>query len=63
MKTKKFSTLRTDIRNECRYLDYLVQQELHEFQQERSDPPTRTEIRAAGSIAHDFYGAIEQQES
>jgi len=60
MPTQKFSTLRTDIRNELRYLDYLVQQELHEFQRERSDPPTRTEVRAAGSIAHDFYSAVER---
>lgn len=55
MTTQKLSSLRTDIQNELEYLDYLVQQELPDFQQNRSDPPTRIEIRAGGSIVHDFY--------
>ena len=55
----RFATLAADLENELGQLDRLIQ-ELRALSQRLIDLPTSVELRAAGSILHDFYNGAER---
>jgi hypothetical protein len=55
----RFAALAADLDNELHQLDRLIQ-ELATLRQRLPDPPTTLELRAAGSILHDFYNGAER---
>ena len=55
----RFAALAADLNNELRQLDQLLL-ELTTLRQRLPDPPTTVELRAAGSILHDFYNGAER---
>src|ERR1700682_2411272 len=55
----RFAALAADLDSELRQVDQLVQ-ELAMLSQRLPDPPTTVELRAAGSILHDFYNGAER---
>jgi len=59
MPPKNFTGLRADVQRELRNLERLTD-EAQQLTTDVSEPPTFREIRAAGSILHDFYTAIER---
>lgn len=59
MPTGKFVSLRADIQREQRNLDRLAD-EAQQLLADVPDQPTFRDIRAAGSILHDFYTAVER---
>jgi len=59
MPPKKFPSLRADIQRELRSLDHLAD-EARQLLTDVPDQPTFREVRAAGSILHDFYTATER---
>jgi hypothetical protein len=59
MPPKNFTGLRADVQRELRNLDHLTD-EAQLLITDVSEQSTFREIRAAGSILHDFYTAIER---
>lgn len=55
----KFAAIAADLENELTQLDQLLD-ELATLRQQLSSPPTSLELRAAGSILHDFYSGTER---
>jgi len=62
MPPKNFTGLRADVQRELRNLDRLTDK-ARLLITDLSEPPTFREIRAAGSILHDFYTTYEFLES
>lgn len=59
MSYDKFSPLISEIESERRDLDNLVE-EMESLRDQLDEEPTRIELRAAGSILHDFYTGLEK---
>ena len=59
MNRGRFAALAADLDYELAQLDALVR-ELAELRARMPDPPTSVELRAAGSILHDFYSGVER---
>lgn len=59
MSENAFAGLRAEIRREMGRLSKLIE-ELQELRNDVESPPSRAEVRAFGSILHDFYTGIEK---
>ena len=55
----RFAALAADLENELRQIDALLE-ELAMLRSGLPDPPTSLDLRAAGSILHDFYRGAER---
>jgi hypothetical protein len=63
MPPRKFISLRADVQRELGNLDRLTEKAQQLLITDLSEQPTFREIRAAGSILHDFYTACSFLES